>query len=350
MPRPPAPTAPARPRHRLIELLPPPETGVATRPERPHRPRWGLAALLFALTLATTTTLGSVWALYLHPTYLADVGPWLSPRTLSYVWGDPWRLSLGLAFALPALGILLCHELGHYVACRFYRLPSTVPYFLPLPIGLGTLGAFIRIRAPIRCRRQLFDVGVAGPLAGFVALLPFLFLGVAWSEPVEVSLLAGPDDAAPAGRLPVGLWVPGRSLALTAVSRLLHGPLPDGTFLHLHPFALAAWFGLLVTAINLLPVGQLDGGHILYAVNARLQRKVALPAWLGLAAAALLFPGWIVWCLILLLMGLPHPPVRDETRELGPGRTALAWAALAILVVSFMPVPVEQWAITIPRP
>jgi len=341
---------PTRPRHPLIELLPPPETGVAARPEPPHRPRWGLAALLFGLTVATTTTLGSVWALYLHPTYLADVGPWLSPHTLAYVWGDPWRLSLGLAFALPALGILLCHELGHYVACRVYRLPSTVPYFLPLPIGLGTLGAFIRIRAPIRCRRQLFDVGVAGPIAGFVALLPFLVLGVAWSEPVEVAALAGPEAAAPAGWLPADLWVPGRSVALMAVSRLLHGPLPDGTLLHLHPFALAAWFGLLVTAINLLPVGQLDGGHILYAAAGKLQWRVALPVWLGLGVAAFFFFGWIVWCLILLLMGLPHPPVRDERERLGPGRMALAWTALAILVLSFMPVPVEQWTVAVPRP
>jgi membrane-associated protease RseP (regulator of RpoE activity) len=314
-------------------------------PVRPAPPRWGLAALLAAATLFTTTTMGAVYLLWAHPTRVSPIDwPFLVPSTIRGVWGDPELLALGLSFSLPALFILLCHEMGHYLACRHYRLPSTVPYFLPLPAALGTLGAFIRIRAPIRDRRQLFDVGVAGPLAGFAALLPFLLVGVARSEPVDLGPLTPPADAAAAAIL----VVPGRCVAIHLATLLSHGPLPPDTVLHLHPFALAAWFGLLVTAMNLLPVGQLDGGHVLYAVSPRLQHRLALPLWLLLAGAAFLFPGWLVWCVILLVIGLRHPPVVAEERGLGAGRLALAAVALAILALSFMPVPLDDVLVQVP--
>lgn len=332
-------STPGPPPHRrpLIELLP-----AAGRQSRaPGSPRWLLAGLLLAATFLTTTTLGAVWILWAHPTDTVDAFPWLSPHTLAFVWGDPSVIALGLSFSLPAMFILLCHEMGHYLACRRYGLPATLPYFLPVPLGIGTLGAFIRIRAPIRGRRQLFDVGVAGPLAGFVALLPFLLLGVARSEVVtvraveEAVALAAPEQAAM-------LLVPGRCLAIAAASRWFHGPLPENAVLHLHPFALAAWFGLLVTAMNLLPLGQLDGGHILYAAAGRLQRRLALPLWAGLGLAALYWPGWLLWCGIVLLMGLRHPPVADESVPLDRGRRVLAWVALVVFVLSFMPVPIGE--------
>ena len=311
----------------------------------PHSPRWGLAALLALATLFTTTTLGAVYILWAHPTRVSPIEwPFLLPSTVAGVWGDAEILRLGLSFSLPALAILLAHEMGHYLACRWYRLPSTVPYFLPLPAALGTLGAFIRIRAPIRDRRQLFDVGVAGPLAGFAVLVPFLLLGVARSE---VVVPPGLGAVAPGDPVFI-LLVPGRCLAIQAASLLFHGPLPEGAILHLHPFALAAWFGLLVTAMNLLPVGQLDGGHVLYAVAPRLQHLLALPVWLGVAALSFLFPGWIVWSLILLLIGLRHPPVMRPGPGLGAGRLALAALALAVLAVSFMPVPIDELAIGLP--
>ena len=327
----------------VLELLPPP--GREAEPP-PPRPRWGLAVGLFLLTLLTTTTLGAVWGLWAHPTRTVDVFPWLSPHTVRSVWGDPESLRLGLAFALPALFILLCHELGHYLACRWYRLPATLPRFLPVPVGIGTLGAFIRIRAPIASRRQLFDVGISGPLAGFAALLPFLLVGVARSQPVPVAPL-DPAAAGAAGEVAM-LLHPGRCLALELAARAFHGPLPEGTVLHLHPFALAAWFGLLVTAMNLLPLGQLDGGHVLYAAAGQLQRRLALPLWLALGLAGLYWPGWLLWCLIVLLMGLRHPPVRDEAVPLDRGRLALAWLGLAVFVLSFMPVPVEEILIAVP--
>ncbi|HMB54108.1 MAG TPA: site-2 protease family protein, partial [Thermoanaerobaculia bacterium] len=317
--------------------LPPP------RPAPVHRPRWGLALTLLASTFVTTTILGAVWVLWAHPTDTVPVNPWLSPNTLRWVWNQPQVLLLGLSFSLPALFILLCHEMGHYLACRRYGLPATLPYFLPLPLGIGTLGAFIRIRGAIESRRQLFDVGVAGPIAGFVALVPFLILGVARSEVVPVDALTSAEVAAlPLDYVGPVLFQTGHCLAIDFVASIFHGPLPENTVLHLHPFALAAWFGLLVTAMNLLPLAQLDGGHVLYAAAGNWQRKLAPYLWLGLVGAGFFWPGWWLWCVIVLLMGLRHPPVRDESTRLDGRRLALAWLALAILVVSFMPSPVEQ--------
>lgn len=337
------PPPPGRPqRGPLIELVPAPGGGWAYDPR--HRPpdaprqRWGLAAALFALSLFTTTTLGAVWLLWTRTDAVTNALPLLTPSTIAAVWSDPRLVSLGLSFSLPTLIILLCHELGHFLACQRYRLPATPPFFLPAPFGVGTAGAFIRIRAPIRSKRELFDVGVWGPLAGFAALLPFLFYGIAHSRP------ALPEAAALGG---AGGWllVPGDCLAVRWTARFFHGPLPDGAVLDLHPFALAAWFGLLATAINLLPLGQLDGGHVLYAVTGRLQRRLALPLWIGLGFAGMVWTGWLLWCVIVLFMGLFHPPVRDETTPLDPGRRLLAWVALAIFVVSFMPVPLREVAL-----
>lgn len=256
-----------------------------------------------------------------------DAFPVLSGEVLGRLFHDPAWLRLGLQFSLAALTILLAHELGHYLACRRYGLSVTPPFFLPLPLMLGTLGAFIRIRSPLANQRQLFDVGVAGPLAGFVTLIPFLLYGVAHSRPAPLHLAPG-----------VSLLVPGHCLALTLVTRLYHGPLPPGWSLDLHPFAFAAWFGLLVTAINLIPLGQLDGGHILYAVSPRWQRRLALPVWVALAALGWsAWPGWILWCAVTLLMGLKHPPVEDPAAPLDGKRRLLAAAALAVMVLAFIP-------------
>lgn len=336
---PPPPGRPAR--GPLIELVPAPGGGWAFDPHRPAadapRQRWGLAAALFGLSLFTTTTLGAVWLLWTRTDAVTTAVPLLTPATVAAVWSDPRLVALGLSFSLPTLTILLCHEMGHFLACRRYRLPATPPFFLPAPFGVGTAGAFIRIRAPIRSKRELFDVGIWGPLAGFAALLPFLLYGVAHSRPV----LPGAASLAGGG----WLLVPGDCLAVRWVVRLFHGPLPAGTVLDLHPFALAAWFGLLATAINLLPLGQLDGGHVLYAVTGRLQRRLALPLWIALGLAGMLWTGWLLWCVIVLFMGLFHPPVRDETTQLDLGRRLLALVALAILLISFMPVPLREVAL-----
>ena len=299
----------------------------APPPPPPHQPRWFLALALFVLTFLCTTTLGPVFWALTRTDVIASHQPFLWwPGLVAAVWTDPEMLRLGFSFSIPALMILLAHELGHYVACRRYRLPATLPYFIPLPLMLGTLGAFIRIRAPLRNRRELFDVGVAGPIAGFVMLIPFLLYGVALSQPAPLQLRPGET-----------VLLPGHSLAIDLAARMFHGPMEEGMVLNLHPFALAAWFGLLATSINLIPLGQLDGGHILYAVSRRWQRRLAPLVWLGLAGAGFLWPGWWLWCVLSLVFGVFHPRVQSETAPLTPGRKLLAAAALLILILTFMP-------------
>lgn len=304
------------------------------RPPPLGRPPYRLAALLLIATFFTTTTLGGVLYLVTRTDETTSLYPFLLPGTIREVWTTPELLRLGLSFSLPLLFILGSHELGHFLACRRYRVPSTVPYFLPAPLVIGTFGAFIRIRGPIRTKAELFDIGVAGPIAGFLALVPFLVLGIAWSQPglVEVA-----PDLAQAQAI---LYRPGSSLAIEGLTLLLHGRLPGNMVLDLHPFALAAWVGLFATAINLLPMGQLDGGHLLYAVAGRLHRRLAWPTWLAVCAMGFYWAGWFLLCfMVLVVMGLRHPPVVDSDRPLDARRMRLALAALALLVVSFTPVP-----------
>ena len=243
--------------------------------------------------------------------------------------------SFGLSFSLPLLVILGSHELGHFLACRRYRVPSTAPYFLPAPLGIGTFGAFIRIRARITTKRQLFDIGIAGPIAGFVALVPFLALGVAWSRPAD-------GRRSRPVRRPMLLYRPGTNLAIHLLTLVFHGRLPASAVLDFHPFALAAWVGMLATALNLLPMGQLDGGHILYAVAGHLHRRVAWMTWLAACALGYWWLGWLVICLlVLVVMGLRHPPVVDADQPLDPRRRRLAAVALVIFVLCFTPVPMD---------
>jgi hypothetical protein len=303
----------------------------------PERPRYRLAAILFVLTFLTTTTLGGVLYLVTRTDETTALYPFLHPQTVSAVWRTPELLRLGLSFSLPLLAILASHELGHYLACRRYGVPATLPYFLPAPLVLGTFGAFIRIRGRIRSKTQLFDIGVAGPLAGFAVLLPFLVLGVAWSKPGVVEVATDPD------RVDAILYRPGTNLALEALTWVFHGRLPDNMVLDLHPFALAAWVGLFATALNLLPMGQLDGGHLLYAVASRLHRRLAWPIWIVVCALGLLWIGWFLLCLMVLVaMGLRHPPVLDADQPLAPRRRKLAALALVLLVVCFTPIPLSH--------
>jgi len=301
-------------------------------PSPPRRPdRWGRALLLLLATLFFTTTLGALW--HRAEGISADEALWASPATIKTVWSDRELLAAGFGYSLPLLLILLCHEMGHYLACRYYKLPVTPPFFLPSPLGLGTFGAFIRIKAPIRRKRELFDIGIAGPLAGFVMLVPFLLYGIAHSLPQAIDMVAEEAGGRP-------MLVLGTNLATRWTLEIFHGSLPAETGLNFHPAALAAWVGLLATALNLLPLGQLDGGHILYATAGRWQKRLAWPLWFLLLAAGTAWPVWWMWCLFLLFLGLRHPPVWDEDQPLGTGRRILAGVALLIFVVSFMLMPV----------
>jgi membrane-associated protease RseP (regulator of RpoE activity) len=262
----------------------------------------------------------------------------------------------GLPFAASLVAILFCHEMGHYLVARRHGVFATLPYFIPVPFGAGTLGAVIRMRSAIPSRRAALDIAAAGPLAGLAVAVPLLLWGLAHSEvrvavgsPVGSSLVSpfAMVRALLEGR-PVLDAVPttqffGDSLLTAAATRLVHGDLPPGTDLVLHPVAFAAWLGLLVTTLNLVPLGQLDGGHVLYAL---LGRRLA-HAGSRLVSAALLAAGlflswnWILWwALTRFLVGLRHPPALSEER-LDPPRAAVAVLSLLLFVATFVPVPVS---------
>jgi membrane-associated protease RseP (regulator of RpoE activity) len=238
-----------------------------------------------------------------------------------YLTGGP-RLVLGL------ISILLAHEMGHYLACRYYRVDATLPYFLPFP-GLslaGTLGAFIRIRGPIPHRRALFDIGIAGPLAGFALCMPVLVLGIA-----EARLLPSVPDA--------GIYL-GEPLIFRGAVWLLKGPTSDDVTLTLGPLGLAAWFGLFVTALNMIPIGQLDGGHVTYAL---FRERAGLVSGIGswVCIALIYFgPNWLIWSLLLRLLGRRHPPTLDDDAPLGRARTWVGALGLVVFVGCFVPNPI----------
>ena len=248
----------------------------------------------------------------------------------------PSILLHGLPFSLTFLIILLAHELGHFFACRYYGIRCTPPYFIPVPISIaGTLGAFIRIKSHFQHKRALFDVGVAGPLAGFIFVVPALFIGIAHSR-----LIAK-------GAVPGGISF-GEPLIFRWVGKLVLGYSPASQDMLAHPMAMAAWFGLLATCLNLLPIWQLDGGHIAYALLGKeAQRKVSIVTTAVLILASFIgwpIPSYLVFGLLLLGFGIRfgfyHPPTLFEHEGVGRGRTVLGIIALIILLVSFTPVPI----------
>ena len=311
----------------------PPEQLAATAPPivRWRDPVAGHVAA-FLLTVLSTTYVGALhWAAFSSG---LDTGT-VDETSLQFWLG-------GLVFSLPVLAILGSHELGHYLACRYYDVDATLPWFLPAPLPLtGTLGAFIRLREPIPHARALFDIAVAGPLAGFVVAVPLLIAGVAASKVVPL-----PPDG--------GGLILGDPVLFQLVERAVWGMIPDDQALYVHPMGLAAWFGLLATALNLFPFGQLDGGHITYALfgeRARWLSMATLAGTLALAAASL---SWAAWTVMLLAMtalqGVGHPPTGDDTQPLGRTRLALAVAAALVFVLSFTPRPIEPMDIVDDEP
>jgi membrane-associated protease RseP (regulator of RpoE activity) len=291
-----------------------------------NRREWLLPSILFAATLLSTTFAGLF--------YIADVG---FGTLLTTALVHPGILLLGLPFSLTLITILLAHELGHYFACRHYRIRCTPPFFIPLPVSIaGTLGAFIRIKSPFQHKRALFDVGVAGPLAGFAFALPALFLGIGLSRVIPRGQLQGAINF-------------GEPLLFRWVGKLLLGYSPADQDMLAHPIAMAAWFGLLATCLNLFPIWQLDGGHISYAIFGRkAQRKISIFAAGGLVLISFLgwpLPSYLVFGAILLIFGIRyrfyHPPTLYDEEEIGSGRIAFALLTLLILLVSFTPVPIS---------
>ena len=241
----------------------------------------------------------------------------------------PARWIEGWVFSLPLILILGSHELGHFMACEYYRVDSTFPFFIPVPMPpTGTMGAFIRIKAPIYSKRALFDIAVAGPLAGFAVLLPVLLVGITLSR-VHHGLSENSDI------------VYGAPLLVKMLeSAVFHGIKSEDVYLH--PAAQAAWVGLLMTALNLLPIGQLDGGHLLYAWFGEPAKFMFKVFWVGLVVLAVFshFTTWGPWAVILLLFGMKHPTIYGES-ELGMARTLLTVAAVLIFLLSFSTIPVQ---------
>ena len=239
---------------------------------------------------------------------------------------EPGSWVNGLAFSLSLLAILLAHEMGHYVACTRYGLDASLPYFLPSPTIIGTFGAFIRIRSPIYSRRVLFDVGIAGPLAGFALIVPAAIVGLASSRIVPG--LAARSDLT-FGTPPL-FWI---------IENMLF-PNVRLEDLSLHPVARAAWVGVFATALNLLPIGQLDGGHILYSFFGGWHRLLSRVFVLALVPMGMFYWPWLIWAVVLFFFGMRHPTIYDMT-ELGRGRKRLGIAALIVFLLCFMLAPVE---------
>jgi hypothetical protein len=296
----------------------------ALAPAQP-RPRYWLHALMFLVTLATTTIVGARMQYnFVHDLPFFDLERDLA--VFRFFWRDPAFLLRGLPFSLTLLTILLAHEFGHYFACQYYRVDASLPYFLPAPTFTGTLGAFIRIRAPIFSKRVLFDVGVAGPIAGFVFLLPALAIGLAYSKVLPG---IGHQGAFTFGT-PALVWLLERAIFPgTATSDI-----------YLHPVARAAWIGILATALNLLPIGQLDGGHILYSMAGDRHKLLSRAFTAALVPIGIFFwSGWLVWAVLLLFFGMRHPAIYDPS-DLGDGRRKLAWLSLVIFLLCFTLAPI----------
>jgi membrane-associated protease RseP (regulator of RpoE activity) len=295
-----------------------------------RKERWWLHGLLLFLTFATTTYVG------------AELSAGYDPRLVAR--GVPLSALLlrgCVTFSLPLLAILMTHEMGHYLMCRRYGIDASPPYFLPLPplslffaqapFSVGTLGAVIRIREQMREKKHVFDVGVAGPIAGFLVTVPLLAWSVGksrWNQ----ALVVGTD--------PTIFHYP---LLIHLSQKLFLGRTYTSTQVIEHPTFLAAWLGLLVTALNLLPLSQLDGGHALYAVFGRRQPSIAIPVLMVLAVMGLFFFGWFIWIAITLIIGIKHPPVLNEDEPLDMGRKLVAAFVLLIFVLCFTPIPISTF-------
>ncbi len=307
-----------------------PEDAPALPREYVPRVRYGLPLVMLLSTFCTTVLVGSRLQFNFnhHLEAFASGNELLPLFPVQWLWQSPRLLLLGIPFSLAIMGILLAHEMGHYYFCRRYRVRATLPFFIPAPTLIGTLGAFIRIGGFIRSRKALFDIGIAGPIAGFVVAVPTMLAGLAMSRPV-----AGASDS----DLQFGF-----PMIFQLGHAFLHPGGPALAHYYLHPVALAGWAGMLATALNLLPGGQLDGGHLVFAVSPRLHRFVS---WALVGALVTMawycWVGWMVWAILLALSGLQRPSV-PRWPGVGRGRHWMALLALAMLLLTFTPAPVAN--------
>ncbi len=310
---------------------PPVQSRYVPVPRHPPLKTLFLACLLFLVTLCTCLVAGTQFAAAYAENQAVSWEEFVRAFTLIY--RHPLALASGLPFALTLLAILLTHELGHFFACRHHHIHSSYPFFIPFPTLIGTLGAFILIRSPIRTTRALFDVGASGPLVGFVVAIPALIFGV-----IHAKFVPGLADPKSAG------IVLGSPLILHVIAAIVHPGVAVGNLL-LHPVGRAAWVGLFATSLNLLPAGQLDGGHILRSLSPRAHRYSSwiLPLGLIVLGAFHFWPGWYVWGgLLLCIRFFRFLPIYDPV-PLDANRRLCAVLTLLVLILCFMPSPFLQY-------
>jgi membrane-associated protease RseP (regulator of RpoE activity) len=304
---------------------PPQEVWVIQRP----RTRWWLYILFLLLTLLSTTIVGAGLEFnYLHHHAMFSLANDVEVSVFPIDWAlaQPANLLLGLPFSLTLMFILFSHEMGHYLYARHYRVYATPPFFVPFPSLIGTLGAFIRIKSPIPSRAALFDIGIAGPIAGFIPACVALVVGLSWSRPIPI---------------PKGPYIElGLPLIFQLAAHLMKIATPISS-LALHPVAVAAWVGMFATSLNLLPGGQLDGGHIIFSISPRLHWWTSVLTVVALVPLAKYFwYGWLLWAVILSLTWR-HPNVPRYPSVLGGRRWIAAFGAL-VLIMTFTRVPIIQ--------
>jgi membrane-associated protease RseP (regulator of RpoE activity) len=304
--------------HGLVPYLSREREGVilkfTVRRAKKSSPRIGLHLGLFLATVLSTLIAGAV--------FVEEIAP---ARLLAH----PLLLARGVPFSFTLLIILGLHELGHYAVSRRYGLPASLPFFIPAPTILGTLGAVIVSRSPFTSRKSLFDVAVAGPLASFILSIIAVVIGLSGARLVQPVMSRGS----------IGI---GSSLLFSGLAYLRFGHIPEGYTFTVGSMAFAGWVGLLVTAINLFPLSQLDGGHITYALFGTKHRTITRAALAVMFLMGVIFwPGWLIWVFLILMMGTRHAPPLDDLTPLDPARRLLGWAAYAILILCFVPVPMQ---------
>ena len=306
---------------------------------QPPRERYWIHALLLLATGFTTLVVGA----RMEYNFLNNLPPfaagdeWLPFFPIGWILAQPARLLLGIPFSATLLGILLAHEMGHYLFCRYYGVRATLPFFIPAPTMIGTLGAVIRIKAPIRSRRALFDIGIAGPIAGFVVGVVTLAVAMALSKP----LVPGASESDLRLGFPAIFYLMHDLLRSLAPGHAIAGlPLIR---IYLHPTAVAAWVGMFATALNLLPSGQLDGGHIVYALAPRAHRIISWLTVIALVYLGRTYVGWRVWAALIIVMNVLtyRQQQAPEYPMLPASRWILALLALIMLALTFTVSPFQ---------
>jgi Peptidase family M50 len=333
----PTPTLPASTPSSTVEYYQPMPVYLA--PSR--KQRYWLHIVLLLATIFTTLVVGSHMQASFnagHSPFSLDFGSSVFPPfPLDTIWKNPAQLWLGIPFSASLMLILLAHEMGHYLYCVHYGVDATLPYFIPFPSLVGTMGAFIRIRSAFRSKSELFDIGIAGPIAGFVVASGVLLLSLGLSRAIPAAALAIPENQYVEMHVPLIFNLVHRVFAVLGLAKGATA-LPLAS-VYLHPVAIAAWFGMFATSLNLLPGGQLDGGHILYSIAPRAHRFISrLTILILIPMAVYLWAGWLIWAILLELSSLRHPQVPARPKIAG-GRRWLAAFAVVMLALTLAPRP-----------